>query len=264
MQATKKSTGFTLIELSIVLVIIALVVGSVLVGRDLIENAKIRKQISQLEQLSQATHTFTVKYNVLPGDVCDMATELGLACGNATGPRDNGIIDDINGDSPIGGVAYEPSYFFGHLVLAKLIPSTFLTGTSSFNGGNCWAGFSGTLPYGYYALSIEPKSGMVAQSWEGSTWFYLGISNCNSVPLSAPGNGGADTNGVLTPLRAFAIDTKLDNGVPGTGQVLAFRSDGSGYLNRLDTTANSCVVSVAALAYNITDNTTKCRLLVKS
>ena len=61
--------GFTLIEMSIVLVIIGLITGGVLVGRDLIEAAKIRAQITQVERFKTAVQTFRTKYNGLPGDL---------------------------------------------------------------------------------------------------------------------------------------------------------------------------------------------------
>ena len=52
MGAFKRSNrGFTLIEMSIVLVIIGLVVGGVLVGQDLIRAAYERAQISQIENI---------------------------------------------------------------------------------------------------------------------------------------------------------------------------------------------------------------------
>jgi prepilin-type N-terminal cleavage/methylation domain-containing protein len=62
-------SGFTLIELSIVLVIIGLIAGGVLVGRDLIEAARIRQQITEIEQFKTAVNTFRIKYNGLPGDL---------------------------------------------------------------------------------------------------------------------------------------------------------------------------------------------------
>ncbi len=55
------SRGFTLIELSIVLVIIGLIVGGVLVGRDLIRAAAERSEISQFQQFSVAANTFILK-----------------------------------------------------------------------------------------------------------------------------------------------------------------------------------------------------------
>ena len=54
--------GFTLIELSIVLVIIGLIVGGVLVGQDLIYAAKVRAQATQFERLKTAVYTFQGKY----------------------------------------------------------------------------------------------------------------------------------------------------------------------------------------------------------
>jgi prepilin-type N-terminal cleavage/methylation domain-containing protein len=63
-----RNSGFTLIELSIVLVIIGLVIGGVLVGRDLIDTAANRAAIAQIEQYRAATQAFRVKYGGLPGD----------------------------------------------------------------------------------------------------------------------------------------------------------------------------------------------------
>ena len=52
-----KKSGFTLIELSIVLVIIGLIIGGILVGRDLINASAIRAQISQIDKYQQAANT---------------------------------------------------------------------------------------------------------------------------------------------------------------------------------------------------------------
>jgi prepilin-type N-terminal cleavage/methylation domain-containing protein len=64
-----QQAGFTLIELSIVLVIIGLIVGGVLVGQDLIKAAEIRATISQYEKYNAAMNTFRTKYNGMPGDL---------------------------------------------------------------------------------------------------------------------------------------------------------------------------------------------------
>src|SRR3982751_930235 len=71
--------GFTLIELSIVLVIIGLIVGGVLVGQDLIRAAEVRATISQIEKYNTAVNTFRGKYNALPGDLnASTATAFGF------------------------------------------------------------------------------------------------------------------------------------------------------------------------------------------
>ena len=61
--------GFTLIELSIVLVIIGLIAGGVLAGQDLMEAARLRAVISQVERYKTAVVTFKLKYDSLPGDM---------------------------------------------------------------------------------------------------------------------------------------------------------------------------------------------------
>ena len=53
-----RQMGFTLIELSIVLVIIGLIVGGVLLGRDLIHAAEVRSVISDVERFRTAALTF--------------------------------------------------------------------------------------------------------------------------------------------------------------------------------------------------------------
>jgi len=61
-------SGFTLVELAIVIVVIGLLVGGVLVGQELIKQAQIRNVISQIREYNTAANTFRAKYNSLPGD----------------------------------------------------------------------------------------------------------------------------------------------------------------------------------------------------
>lgn len=58
LRGENRRGGFTLIELSIVLVVSGLIVGGVLVGQDLIRAAGVRATITQIEKFNQAAHTF--------------------------------------------------------------------------------------------------------------------------------------------------------------------------------------------------------------
>ena len=60
--------GFTLVELSIVLVIIGLLIGGVLKGKSMIENAKIKRFQNDIKSLTAAVYTYQDKYGYYPGD----------------------------------------------------------------------------------------------------------------------------------------------------------------------------------------------------
>jgi len=63
--------GFTLIEFSIVLVIISLLVGGVLAGRSLIANSEVNALVQEVGRYQAAFNTFRVKYNAKPGDMAN-------------------------------------------------------------------------------------------------------------------------------------------------------------------------------------------------
>lgn len=71
--------GFSLVELSIVLVILGLLVGGVLAGKDLIRSAAVKSQISQFSEVAIAARAFKDKYFALPGDLAEpTATQAGF------------------------------------------------------------------------------------------------------------------------------------------------------------------------------------------
>jgi prepilin-type N-terminal cleavage/methylation domain-containing protein len=129
-----RGDGFTLIELSIVLVIVGLIIGGVMVGRDLIAASEIRSQISQIEKFNTAVHTFQLKYGYLPGDIPEpTASGFGFAArGSLQGQGDgNGVIEGYETRSPApDAVAQgegETSVFWVDLSMAGWIDGGFNT-----------------------------------------------------------------------------------------------------------------------------------------
>ena len=111
----KKQSGFTLVELSIVLVIIGLIISSVLVGQDLVRAAEMRAAITQLESFNAGVGTFRSKYNGLAGDVAGN-TDFNFAC-NGNGDGNLSVSTDLTVGSTAnpGVTAGENTCFWNHL-----------------------------------------------------------------------------------------------------------------------------------------------------
>lgn len=77
--------GFSLVELSIVLVILGLLVGGVLGGQTLIRAAELRKLTTSFEETHAALNSFRVKYHALPGDMTNATQFWGAANTAGTG-----------------------------------------------------------------------------------------------------------------------------------------------------------------------------------
>ncbi len=71
-------SGFTLVEVSIVLVVIGLLIGSILVAVNILQNARITSTISSLQSIQSAVSTYNQNYGVLPGDDAKADTRLGV------------------------------------------------------------------------------------------------------------------------------------------------------------------------------------------
>ena len=90
-DATRRQRGFTLIELSIVLTIIGLIVGGILKGQELINNARIKTQVAQIDSIKSAVLTFQDRYGYLPGDF-NNASSLGFTTSGSIDGDGNGYI----------------------------------------------------------------------------------------------------------------------------------------------------------------------------
>ena len=190
--------GFTLVELSIVLVIIGLIVGGVLVGQNMIKAAEIRATVSQIEKYNSAINTFRSKYGGLPGDFTD-AVRFALGTGVADGDGD-GLLEDSDG--AIVDLTGELSQFWLQLSASNMIDGAYEVYTT---GDNDMA--VGT----HFPASRHGNGGVVAYNSNGFNHFHIGIADSADDTM-----GFADT---LLPEDAFAIDQKLDDGVGTTGSV---------------------------------------------
>lgn len=221
-----KRAGFTLIELSIVLVIIGLIVGGVLVGQDLIKAAEIRATIAQYEKYNAAMNTFRAKYNGMPGDLtAASSTAFGLdptagAHAGTTGLGDgNGLITDTaatNLNAPVG----EPILIWQQLSASNLVDGSYGSAIAT-TGQMPAASPSPTATLYLPAAKIGRGNYWIAGSASGLN--YYGLINPSAVVAGAAGTAAytVAAGGGITPVEAFNVDSKLDDGMPQTGIVQA-------------------------------------------
>ena len=74
-----KSKGFSLVELSIVLIIIGLLVSGAVSGSKLIETTRINNIINQISEMRTSASNYLLVYNALPGDHSNATDYWGTA-----------------------------------------------------------------------------------------------------------------------------------------------------------------------------------------
>lgn len=219
--------GFTLVELSIVLVIVGLLAGGILVGRDLIKAAEIRATVSQYDKYNSAVNTFRLKFNCVPGDCLNAATFFPSSAQPArvTNGDGNGTLDSIPyggaNTNPFGGeyIGTERASFFDHLAAAQVIPLGPFDETDVASQQSGVAFPKSPLGPRFIAVDTSPQCDYCSASLPPTgRYFMLGV-----VP-DPTGNNWVDSPGLVAPADASALDVKVDDGRPLTGGVEVLRN----------------------------------------
>ena len=133
----KHNHAFTLVELSIVLVILGLLTGGILTGQSLIRAAELRSIITERDRYAAAIQTFRDKYRGLPGDITNATAFWGdgpdapLACDVPAGAAAHYDICNGNGNGQVGYLsttswtATEMIQLWSHLAAAGLIEGSY-------------------------------------------------------------------------------------------------------------------------------------------
>lgn len=233
----QRSSGFTLIELTVVLIIIALLLGGIAVAKELIYTAKLRSVTAQLESYNAGVVAFELKYDGLPGD---FAHAVKFRLGDADCPNPYPC------PPPFPSSSYEHAGCNGNGNLNLSVENSTMDYGWCPENLNFWHHLSraGLIDGTFDGKSLDGPVPVFGQSAPATRVRGVGISAAfNSYYI-------ADSQGLgLTPFEADYFDRKWDDGRPLTGRV--------GILN-----GGACHDAVAN-TYNVTWAIGQCSIRVR-
>ena len=178
----KRTQGFTLVEIAIVLVIIGLLLGGILKGQEMITQAKIKNLIADFSGVSAAYHGYQDRYRAIPGDDPGALARWAAPAVNGNG---NGVVAGTYNNAC--ALAIESCSFWDHLRR-----SGFVAGTGPMQPFNAVTGFIG----------VQTGNGAVAPAAALGGFVSLLLCSAN-----------------IPDKMAIAVDTQMDDSDARTGTV---------------------------------------------
>tara|TARA_B100001123_G_scaffold193653_1_gene220752 strand:+ start:1859 stop:2644 length:786 start_codon:yes stop_codon:yes gene_type:complete len=253
-----KRHAFSLVELSIVLVILGLLTGGILTGQSLIRAAELRSVVVDFQKYQTAIRGFQGKYFSLPGDMRNATSFWGAqtTCPGTNTTVTTPVIPTCNGNGngevgrSNGSANADDAEVF--LVWQHLANSGLIEG--SYTGVTAHSDVITTPPR--FAMGVNiPNSKLT----NGSFSFYhrnppSGAADFprNANQLLVANRVGSTTTGVITGEEAWNLDTKMDDGKPGQGAIM-----GSSFAQ---TPACSTTNDAATSAYILNNSAKDCYL----
>lgn len=221
--------GFSLVELSIVLVILGLLTGGILTGQSLIRAAELRSVVTQVSQYATAFYGFRDKYIALPGDMAKAEDFWGSdpdGCPTHTNrvAKKETCNGNDDGRTASGSVdIYERFRVWQHLANAGLVEGSY-TGVAGA-GGDLADGGQGEIGINMPAMRLSGVGAGIYTRRAG----HAGTTEIMYIPegygatfvIGARGSGSLPTGPFATPEEVWNMDAKLDDGKPFYGKVIA-------------------------------------------
>ncbi len=191
----RHQSGFTLIEIAIVLVIIGLLLGGILKGQELITQGRIRNVSNDLQSMTAAINLYQGRYLALPGDDAGAAARWTIA---APVPSSGAVGDGVIAGAYNTAVATDESrQFWLHLRRAGLVGGD---NTSSNNPPNAVGGVTGVqdIAFGLPGLVVctDDLPAVIAQAidtqFDDGNAITGSVRGATAMNAAAPGVGYVD------------------------------------------------------------------------
>ena len=258
-------TGFTLIELSIVLVIIGLIAGSVLVGSNLIENARVGTQLKQIERLETEINTFKLKYDWLPGDCANITSFVG------TTTSDGNTVANGDGNATINATiwCYGTTFPAGECLqqdvsgeVAQLFLHLNIAGFGRYKTKGIVAPCGTSVGINYPPIEYDNNTGIfvtclnslahpnIAPAFLGTgNVMVIGASSAQSrigYAIGLYGTFPVSSSIGLSSNVVQMMDKKMDDGLPSSGKFGIISGSATGCASNVATYPNSSTCNATA------------------
>lgn len=241
MKDFAKSSGFSILEMGVFLIIVGFLVGAVFAGQTLIRQSQINSITADEQRYKQAILTFQQKYAFLPGDFPKATTYWGT-CANACSATNGVAWNDTNllnctcngnGDGQIcnlssgsyNTVCSEGFTAWQHLNKAGMIDGSFIGGAThnvlETAGTNIPASKIQGAGFNVWFFGINPGSASYFNANYGHVMTFGMQTNSSASTWT-----GRAEYAALTAKEAQALDSKIDDGQPATGYLMT-QSSGS-------------------------------------
>ena len=144
MRMKSQQSGFTLVEIAIVLVIIGLLLGGILKGQELINSAKVKNLANDFRVVPTYIYAFQDKFKSLPGDDASASTHVNGATNATTPGAPNTAGNGVIAGSPLSSTQTDESYlFWQHVRLSNLAAGPTAVADPDYRPKNAVGGYLG-------------------------------------------------------------------------------------------------------------------------